>query len=301
MMRAQFTFTPTESKKLIAKAVAHMDLVKRAAWNGIIVAHPSSSTYFIIEELTGKKPDTPVWVCGVIVPKGACLSRGASKMDINARTSEPHIEDYSGSWVIEKGKYATGVTLGQLFGKMGPGDVYLKGVNAIDASGTVGILIGNRKEGGSFGSVLAASKRKGFEILFPVGLEKLIPGKIEDAAREAIKTKYDYAMGINCALLPCKNGTVVTECDAIRILSGAIATPIAAGGLDGAEGAITIVVKGESEQVTKAIEYAEQSKGARLPRADAPGCRDCGSAICDFPLEVRPWAKDNTSREGEIT
>ena len=71
IMRAQISLTPTESKKLIAKAVVNMDVVKRALAEGIVVMHPSSSTFFIAEELTGKRPQTPVWVCGVIVPNGA--------------------------------------------------------------------------------------------------------------------------------------------------------------------------------------------------------------------------------------
>lgn len=43
-MLAQVSLTPTESKKLIAKAVAEMDVVKKAANQGIVALHPSSST-----------------------------------------------------------------------------------------------------------------------------------------------------------------------------------------------------------------------------------------------------------------
>jgi hypothetical protein len=42
----------------------------------MIVLHPSSSTYFIVEELIGEKPLTNYWVCGVVVPKGLCLEMG---------------------------------------------------------------------------------------------------------------------------------------------------------------------------------------------------------------------------------
>ena len=289
-MRAQISLTPTESKKFIAKAVVNLDVVKQALAEGIVVMHPSSSTYFIIEEVTGMRPKTPVWVCGVVVPKGACLSLGASKMSENQpRIGISYPEDYASSWVIQGGKLATGISLRDLFEKMGPKDVYIKGVNALDPQGTVGILIGNRLEGGTIGRVIAASRRKGFNLIFPVGLEKLIPVRIEEAAKEALKTQYEYSMGVNCGLWPCKEGIVVTELKAVEILSGAIAIPIAAGGLDGAEGAITLVIKGEKEEVTKAIEYAEQSKGARLPKANTPKCEDCGAAICDFPVKAKPW------------
>ena len=291
-MRAQVTLTPTESKKLIAKAVANMDVVKQAAAEGIVVIHPSSRTYFIVEELTGKRPRTPVWVCGVVVPKGACLSYGSSQMDINRPETGPHPPDgFTLSWVVRGNKLVLGLSLRELFEKMGKNDVYIKGVNAVDPQGTVGILIGSNIEGGTIGQALAAYRRKGFNLIWPVGLEKLVPNNLEEAAREAIKTKYDYAMGINCGLLPCKEGMVITEPRAIEILSGATAVPIAAGGLDGAEGAITMVIKEEKEQVARAIEYAEQSKGARLPRANSPRCQDCGSSICGFPVSGKPWVR----------
>lgn len=292
MMRAQVSLTPAESKELIAKAVVNMDVVKRALAEGIVVMHPSSSTLFIAEKLSGERPRTPVWVCGVIAPKGACIGLGASKMSaahLRVTTSNP--EDFASSWVIQRGKLSTGISLRDLFERMGPKDIYIKGVNALDPEGTVGILIGNRVEGGTIGRVVAASRRKGFSILFPVGMEKLIPIRIEEAAKEALKTKYAYSMGISCGLLPCK-GIVITELRAIEILSGATAIPIAAGGLDGAEGSVTLVIRGEKEQVSQAIEYVEQSKGARLPQANPPSCGDCNIGICDFPVKGKPWVHE---------
>jgi len=56
-MRAQVSLTPTESKKLIGKAIANMDIVQRAFKNGTVALHPSSSTIFIVEELMGRLPD----------------------------------------------------------------------------------------------------------------------------------------------------------------------------------------------------------------------------------------------------
>ena len=47
-MLAQIVLTPTESKKLIAKAIARLEAVQQAAKMGIIALHPSSSTYFVV-------------------------------------------------------------------------------------------------------------------------------------------------------------------------------------------------------------------------------------------------------------
>ena len=103
-MRAQVSLIPTESKKLIAKAVVGMDEVQNAYNNGIIAVHPSSSTIFIVEELIGNLPDTAVWVCGIIVPKAPCISLEAANRprpteDMKGSISTP--ASFSNTWVIE--------------------------------------------------------------------------------------------------------------------------------------------------------------------------------------------------------
>ncbi len=292
MMRAQVSLTPTESKKLIAKAVAGMETVQNAFKKGIVAIHPSSSTIFLVEELIGKFPDTEVWVCGIIVPKGACLS--AEALGPNRPTKTPRVlrspSAYPHTWVIEKGKLRSSMPLGEILDRMGPDDVYVKGVNAIDSNNTVGVLIGNRVEGGTFGVVMSVSKRRGFKLVFPAGLEKLIPIPMEKAAKEAAqRNSLNYSMGMPCALLTYK-GMVVTELTALEILTGATAVPIGAGGLGGAEGGITMVIKGSDEQGKKAIEYIESIKGTQLPReVNVPDCLDCQNELCSLRDGKKPW------------
>jgi hypothetical protein len=74
-----------------------------------------------------------------------------------------------------------------------------------------------------------------------------------------------------------------------EILSGARAIPNAAGGLGGAEGGIVIAIEGDRDQVTKAFEYIEQSKGAKLPKAEAAVCDECKSPDCRFPITEKYW------------
>ena len=135
---------------------------------------------------------------------------------------------------------------------------------------------------------MGASKRRGFTVILPAGLEKLIPVSIEAAAKAASRHGYDYAMGIPCGVYPAR-GTSVTEVDAINLLSGADAVPISAGGLGGGEGSITLVVTGADEQVEKAVAYGEASKGAMLPQVRVYSCAECPAAICDFPMKDKPW------------
>ena len=115
-MRAQVTFTPTESKKIIARAMATMDPVKKARENGMVVIHPSSTTLFLLEELTGKRPEG-VWVCGVVLPKGMCLSREVQESEFHGRLAEGERSDlgqFPFSWVLENGEYRIGLPLASL-------------------------------------------------------------------------------------------------------------------------------------------------------------------------------------------
>jgi hypothetical protein len=168
-------------------------------------------------------------------------------------------------------------------------DVYIKGVNALDIQGKVGFLIGEPVQSGALGVVLSAWRNKNFTFIYPVGLEKLIPISISQAAKEAKKGQYEYGMGLPAGLFPCPDGKSITEINAIELLSGATAIPIASGGLGGAEGSTTLVIKGTDEQVRRAIEFIERSKGARLPPLRLCNCSDCPVPDCRFPVGGKHW------------
>jgi len=287
-MLAQVVLTTAESKKLIAKAVARLDVVQQAARKGIVALHPSSSTYFIVEEITGAKPKSNYWVCGVVTPKGMCvemamvLGSGYSPREISADPG-----DLRATWIIENGKPSAEESLSSLLDRMAPSDVYVKGVNALDFQGNVGVLFGHQ---GSVGYIQSARRKRKFSVVYPVGLEKLIPLSIREAAKEAKLTRYEYGMGMPVGLFPCPVGVTVDEVRAVEMLSGAKAIPIAAGGLGGAEGAVTLVLKGNDDQVRTALEFIEQSKGAKLPALRLCNCEDCPVPHCRFPMVGKVWA-----------
>lgn len=291
-MRAQVVLTPAESKSLIAKAVARMDVVKRALSRGTVVIHPSSSTFFIVKEITGDEPRTDYWVLGLVLPQGLCREAGAQLKHppLNQGQGSKFSSDmFPFKWVIKGGKLLTGIPLGKILDEISPEDVYIRGCNALDIKGNAGVLFGHAG-GGTIGRVMAVQKQKGFSVILPVGLEKLIPVTIAQAAKAARRTDFEYGMGMPCGLFPVR-GTVVTELQAIEILSGAKAVPNAAGGLGGAEGTIVLAIEGDKKQVTKAIEYVEQSKGAKLPQARALPCHLCTVEDCRFSVRNKHWAQ----------
>jgi len=164
--------------------------------------------------------------------------------------------------------------------KMGAGDVFIKGANAIDPCGNAGIFLGS-PIGGTVGRVLGSAMAKGITIVIPVGLEKMIPTPISKAAVEAGIGRMDYSMGMPVGLIPL-NGTVVDEVKAFQILTGAEAIPIGAGGVGGAEGAITLVIKGPDSQVKKSLQIANSVKGTQEPPTQPPECSDCRYPRCSL-------------------
>jgi hypothetical protein len=281
-MIAQVVLTPAESKKLIAKAVVRSEAVQKAVTSGIVALHPSSSTYFIVEEIMGARPKSNYWVCGVVTPKGMCVEMAMVLGDgYTPREESTDPGTLKATWIIENGMVSGEESLSSLLYRMGPDDVYIKGVNALDPAGNVGVLFGLQ---GSLGYIQSAKRKRKFTIVYPAGLEKLIPVSIKEAAKETKFTRYEYGMGMPVGLFPCPPGLTITEVSAIEILSGAKAIPIAAGGLGGAEGAITLIVKGTDGEVRKALGFVEESKGAALPDLRLCNCADCPVPNCKFPM-----------------
>ena len=70
--RIMVTLTPAESKRLIAKWVAVMPMVKRALEDGIVSLQMSSSNGYIYEEITGKHINKSNHMCGFLSAAGGC-------------------------------------------------------------------------------------------------------------------------------------------------------------------------------------------------------------------------------------
>ena len=281
-MRALITLTPTESKKLIAQAVVALPEFQKAKKNGIIAMHRSSSTFFLYEALTGQKPEGS-WVRGVIVPRGLCVSKEGPEHPESQRPGSHDTLQIRHTWFFRNGCLQKDTpTLGEILDQMTENDVYIKGANAVDPSGNVAVLYGNPAGGGgTIGKVIMAQRRRGFHLLLPIGLEKLIPVPIATATKKAPFQKFDRAMGIPCGLIPVP-GRKVDEVDALAVLSGVEATPIAAGGLGGAEGSIVLALAGTAEQVDSAFEICSSVKGTTLPVPHILDCNACRHMGCHF-------------------
>ena len=226
----QIIVTVPQAKQLIAQAILQLPEVKRALEQGKVVLK-AGTTVSALAEILGVPP---MRLGGRIVPDGA---RGPRKM-----VDAPHIA------VVEQGKWhKADTTLPEEIMKMGPSDVFITGANALDCHGIAGLLAG--VEGGSVaGKSLTALWTEGIPLVIAVGMEKLISGSIIEISQQIGRKRVDKAMGMAVGMIPLM-GHVVTEKEALEILTGVKSTVIAAGGINGAEGATMLQIEGERKQI----------------------------------------------------
>jgi len=68
-------------------------------------------------------------------------------------------------------------------------------------------------------------------------------------------------MGQAAGLMPVVNAKVVTEIQALEMLTGVTAVHVASGGVAGSEGAVVLALTGEEPVVKAAFELVESVKG----------------------------------------
>ncbi|SDE30266.1 hypothetical protein [Sporomusa acidovorans] len=163
--------------------------------------------------------------------------------------------------------------------KLAKTDVAIIGANALDVHGRAAMMFGSPL-GGMPGCGFAGLMAQGCKILIACGLEKLIPISIDQAVQAAGMRSMDWSMGMSVGLTPL-SGQVITEIEAFRLLSDVTCTVIGAGGIQGAEGAYTLVVEGEQAEVEKAIKITLSLKQtATSGQADSLTECSTGSTGC---------------------
>jgi len=251
IVQAQAILTVSESKRLIGKAVAQMPIVKDALANGMVIVIKGTTNAYVAEEIAGQKVDHAAFVTGRVEPPKA-----AKKLPQVAAVN--HL-------ILEKGK-PVDIPLPEAVKKLKVGDVVIKGANALDYKNKLaGVDIAD-PAGGTTGITLPYVIARKAYLVIPVGLEKLVAGDLIELSkkmREPIPSlnqgPFGGAGGFQSMFL--LTGEIVTELEAINILTGATAFQCSAGGVSGAEGSVWLVFRGTREQVTKALELAQSVQG----------------------------------------
>ena len=234
------SLTVSESKRLIGKGVAAADFVQRAMNEGTLAVGSGSTNGYVVEEITGEPIDKTQLMTGRTLPSNYDGPKlGYSLPDL----------------VIRKGARLA-VKASEALEDMGPGDVYVKGANALNYERKqAGILIGH-PTGGGVGKALGTTVARRIRYLHPVGLEKSVSADL-DAMAERLNADAG-GKGPTLWVVP---GCIFTEIEALQVLAGVDAIPVGAGGIGGAEGAVWLGVFGDQAQLDKAQEVIESVRG----------------------------------------
>ncbi|MFH0748995.1 MAG: hypothetical protein V1915_03655 [Candidatus Bathyarchaeota archaeon] len=245
-MKAEIVLTPSESKRLIAKAVSRMDVVQRALRKGMVVICRGDTNAFIVEEITGQQMEKGKYTAGYIGPRG---------LGVNPKIAK--------EMIFVDGNLQSDLATADALKTLKPGDVIIKGANALGPDGIPAVLLGRGQptsSGGTLGLFQVLAMVRGVQVIVPVGLEKSIPVSVLIGSKEISSSKIDYSTGMPCTLVPIF-GMVVTEVEALQNLVGVEALPIAAGGIGGAEGSVVLLLKGTESNVKDALTIVEKIKG----------------------------------------
>jgi hypothetical protein len=262
-MQALFTLTPSESKRLIAKGISSVPEVQEAMNEGYLIVGRGSTNAYIAEELLGEKIEKEKYVAGQVIGGVLCaLGQG-----VRIRP-----------FVFHKGEVLE-VEPSSVLDRLGPGDILLKGANAIDPQGKIGVYMAS-PVGGTMGEFYLPMQARGGKIVYPVGLEKMI-SSVEEASRMGGIFAIERSIGARVGMVCVADGIVYTELDALQDLFDIEAVHFASGGYGGSEGSVTIVIEGDDDDVNDCMDLIEEIKGEPPLRATKTPCKTC-QLLCSF-------------------
>ena len=233
----QFLITPSAGKRLIAKALATHPTIQNVLKNGTLVIVAGTTNGYVAEEVLKN--------LGLSGFSSQRFFRGITMPPNKTLTVEGRLADESqfpGDVVIVKGVWQKGKTIADVVNSLREGDVILKGANALDLTRKQAALLIGHPKAGTIGLALPAVVGRRVKLIIPVGLEKRINSDLNLLAE---KLNSPDASGYRFLPVP---GEVFTELEALKLLTGADAELIAAGGVCGAEGSCWIAVTGTKGQ-----------------------------------------------------
>ncbi|MGM9573259.1 MAG: hypothetical protein ACI3VJ_02420 [Hominicoprocola sp.] len=268
-MKTVFTLTSSESRRLIAKAVVQMPEVKKAWEDAYVLLAGGTTNAFIAQELLHDRSIDPSRCTVGISSNGVlCVTHPDS------RKSFPN--------VFYKGEAKPEKTLTEALSDFHPETVVIKGANAVDMNGFVGVITSGF-DGGTIPRIIGTVTSKGLKFITPVGLEKLVPSVQAAAKALGGATHIDISMGADPGMYCLGTTCIVTEIEALRILFDCSAALVCCGGVGGNEGAVTLAVEGGEENIRALVESLESEvKGEPPVKGNKGRCEDCRYRFCRY-------------------
>jgi hypothetical protein len=250
-MKAMVTLTPEESKRLIGRSIARMEIVQRAMNGGIIGFSLCTSCGYVIQELLGETSvNLDGYCCGFIYAGGSC--------QVPPNKQERLLLLYKGEkrWLnFSQENFAA------VLNEMDADDVIIKSGNVMDPDRNVGVLVSS-PDGGEAGDYLPHILSKGIELIVPMTLNKTVPIRLAEIIPNMgiYKFRRDRVHGMSCGMMPLP-GKVVTEIDAFRDLFGVKALPVAMNGIGSGAGSVTLILMGDDKVIEEAWQAVSKIKG----------------------------------------
>ncbi|MDP7163438.1 MAG: hypothetical protein QF577_08365 [Phycisphaerae bacterium] len=236
----QFVLTPSMGKRLIGKAVACHPDVRAVLKTGTLVIVAGTTNGYVAQEVLRA------------VGQAQGFSTGGFRRGM---VTPPGFDDASvafefpGDVILTDGKWRKGKQIFDVVESLRVGDVVVKGANAVNLRRKhAGVFVGDLKSGGTAGAAVPLVAGRGVKLIVPVGLEKRVPADIAALADELSAPDVE---GVRMLALP---GEVVTELEAVSLLTGARARLLGGGGVCGAEGAVWLGITGEAKPVRAAAQ-----------------------------------------------
>ncbi len=238
------SLTVSESKRLIAKGLAVYPPVQESLKKGKLVLTKGTTNTYVAEELIQDSLTHGEYVLGYISP-----AKSSKKLDSSVKRNE--LVFVNGQ--IQDMPYTA------ILSEMEEGDIVIKGANIINhQKGQAAVMIGH-PTGGTTGNIYPVVQEKKLRLIIPAGLEKETSQNIDliggysKIPHEATDKKAPWLWSIK--------GELFTEIEAIKQFADVEAIHYGSGGIGGAEGAVSILIRGSEAEVNKALAIIENIQG----------------------------------------
>ena len=232
----QVTLTVAESKRLIAKGLARYAPVQEKLNDGTVIITRGSSNSYLVEEILQTNLTRGVFMTGRIQPANSTpvAPDGALINDM----------------VLRNGIVDSDASLIGGLRSMKKGDIIFKGANLINYQEKKAALCIGHPTGGTMGQFLPFIDNPGIRLIIPVGLEKQTSQNLDELEKIS---RVDRDAGGKIVWVKVLPGEIFTEIEAIKQFADVQVYQLAAGGIAGAEGAVTLAIKGTAGEVEKAV------------------------------------------------
>jgi hypothetical protein len=231
----QLCVTTSMGKRLIGKGMAHNPDIQGVVEKGTLVVIAGTTNGYVAEEILKS------------IGQSEEFSReGFRRGMTSAPGAKPMKANFPGDVVIRDGTWQKGATIFDVVDDLEAGDIILKGCNAFDPRGQAAVQIAHPK-GGTILAALQAVIGQRVRLIVPVGLEKRVFDDVNDLAH---RCNVPGAEGTRLFPIP---GDIFTELNAIKLMTGAEAFLIAAGGIYGAEGSSWLGITGTEGEIQDAV------------------------------------------------